>query len=469
MRLLQPMLPRMAGPVLPTLMMVPPDDADRHHNYNANAEVMAVALPILAACLAEPTLSMIDTACVGRLTGAASSANLAALNANAAIFNLLSVSTSFLCTATTAVVGRSNSITKASQSFRDGLVIAMSIGTLLMLCVLVNRDVILCRGLGLPRASAAFLPAARYLQIRALSLPAVATTLVAVGVSLGLQDSVTPLFGVLLAFAVNVVGDLLCVWHFGWGLAGAAVATACASYASCFLICGALARRLKPVRWRRAIKPRELLPFVTCSGALLAGTSLNAATYTSSSRVVAASGIVSEAATHQLALQGWWLLSFASVPLSLAGQSLLPKLASEEPRRAEATVATLFRFGVACALLMAASNALLTTRLATLFSMDSAVLAPLRALTVTVVLSQASVSLATALDGAFIGCGWLRHYMAACLAGTAAALLVMARGMRAGGGLVPAWRGLLVFSLLRLIAHLVQLPRLQKALRERSA
>ena len=67
-------------------------------------------------------------------------------------------------------------------------------------------------------------------------------------------------------------------------------------------------------------------------------------------------------------------------------------------------------------------------------------------------IAQAGISLATALDGCFIGCAWLRHYIGACLVGTTAALALMTRSLRSGGGLLPAWRGLLIFSLLCIIS-----------------
>lgn len=438
---------------------VPLDTAQHNAPLDTSREILNVALPILGACLAEPLLSMIDTACVGRLTGAGASVGLAALNVNAGIFNMISCCISFLCTASTAVIGgsASDSNEAASRSFRDGLIISVSLGTCLMVATLVNRHTILSRGFGLSRLSPAYDPAISYLKVRALSLPAVCATLVGAGVSLGLQDTRTPLFGVLLAFAVNVVGDLLCVWRFSLGITGAAVATACASYASALLVCGGLVRRLKPC-WRRPLAPRDLLPFVACSGALLTGTALNAVTYTWTSRVAAASGLVAEAAAHQIGLQGWWLLSFVSVPLSLAGQSLLPRRVKQQPRLAAMTIRTLIIFGFSCAFLMAAGNALLTTHLAILFSADPTVLSGLNSITFAAVASQACISLATALDGIFIGCGWLCHYCVACMFGTLAALAYMGRSLAHGGGLLAAWHGLLVFSALRVAAHVVRLP-----------
>jgi len=71
----------------------------------ATSQIIAFALPVLGACLAEPLLSMIDTLAIGRLSQKGASAALAALGVNAAIFNVIACSTAFLCTASTAVVG----------------------------------------------------------------------------------------------------------------------------------------------------------------------------------------------------------------------------------------------------------------------------------------------------------------------------------------------------------------------------
>ena len=457
-------------PLFSTAAVLPSDAED------PSKEIIAVALPILGACLAEPVLSTIDTACVGRLTGAGASVGLAALNVNAAIFNMIACCISFLCTASTAVVGAvaadanddctvDGTMCEASagSAFRDGMIISLVLGTMLTIGVLLNRHTILTRGFGLPFTSAAYAPALAYLQIRALSLPAVCATLVGAGVSLGLQDAITPVLGVLLAFAVNLLGDLGCVWHLGLGLPGAAIATACASWVSAFVVCGRLSLTLRP-KWRRPVSVRQLMPFVTCSGALLLGTALNAVTYTCSSRVVSASGVVAEAAAHQIGLQSWWLLSFVSVPLSLAGQSLLPRRYRQQPRLAAKTIRRLAQFGLACAVAMAVGNVLMTTWLAPFFCAEAAVLAPLRRTTSCAVAAQACISMATALDGVYIGCGQLRHYVATCTLGSVAALALMARSLRGGGGLMPAWHGLLAFSVLRAASHLMRLPPLLKRL-----
>lgn len=441
-------------------------------NEGSVQELVSFSLPILAACLAEPLLSTIDTLAIGRLSTTGASAGLAALNVNAAIFNMVSVITSFLCTATTTVVGQGMAAQTgpigqqddaSARGLRDGLVISTLLGCLIGGFLVLGESTILGGGFGLLRSGPVWGPAAAYLKIRALSVPAALATLVGVGVCLGRQDTSTPLKGVLLATVVNVFGDGLLVWKLGWGLTGAAIATAAASYASAFLICGLLLRELKP-RWRRPLRLRELWPFLACSGALLAGRTLNALTYTTTSKVVTAAGNVASAAAHQISLQCWWLFSFVSVPISLAAQSLLSRRALENPRAGAATVSSVLTLGGVCGALMAAGNWLVPFRLPGIFTTDPAVKAALATAMLPAIASQFAISLATALDGIYIGTAALAHYVMACSLGASSAWFVFRRGLRMGTGLPSAWNGLLLFAGVRMVAHLLAYPRLKQKL-----
>lgn len=197
---------------------------------------------------------------------------------------------------------------------------------------------------------------------------------------------------------------------------------------------------------------------------MLAGTTLNAVTYTATSRVVAAAGDVVAAAAHQVCLQCWWLFSFVSVPLSLAAQSLMPRRSVSQPAEASKTAGSIARLGVICAMLMAAGNFVLPFALPTIFTTDARVLQALAGVLGLTLASQFTISLSTALDGVFIGCGWLSHYVIACTLGTSAAWLAFRRGMRTGAGLSAAWQGLLLFSGVRAVAHLLGYQRLQRSL-----
>jgi Na+-driven multidrug efflux pump len=75
--------------------------------------------------------------------------------------------------------------------------------------------------------NAALVPAARtYVQIRALAWPAVLVGMVAQSASLGMQDSWGPLKVLAIASLINLCGDIFLCTFLGYGIAGAAWATA---------------------------------------------------------------------------------------------------------------------------------------------------------------------------------------------------------------------------------------------------
>lgn len=251
---------------------------------SASSQIVSFALPVLGACLAEPLLSMIDTLCVGRLTAGGASASLAALGVNAAIFNVVACSTAFLCTASTSVIGSlppaaavSTAVISslppaaaaaappyppppagAARAFSDGVFLALVIGLAIGLVTQLSCGPLLSRFYHLEPGTPVFHLACTYLRIRAMAAPAATVTLVSAGVAFGLGDARTPLLAVVAAMLVNLAGDLLLIPRLG--LAGAALATAAATWTGALTLGGALAARLRPA-WR-APAPADVEPFL---------------------------------------------------------------------------------------------------------------------------------------------------------------------------------------------------------------
>ena len=65
-------------------------------------EILAICVPAMGAILADPVMSLVDTACIGRI----SSVQLAALAPNTAVFNFVFAALYFLQTAVTALCAR---------------------------------------------------------------------------------------------------------------------------------------------------------------------------------------------------------------------------------------------------------------------------------------------------------------------------------------------------------------------------
>jgi Na+-driven multidrug efflux pump len=125
----------------------------------------------------------------------------------------------------------------------------------------------------------------------------------------------------------------------------------------------------------------------------------------------------------------------------------------------------LLTLGAASAVPLALANALLCTSLAPFLAPDPTVVAHLRTVAWPAALSQLSINVATALDGAYIGSGRLGHYlrvMAAASAALGAVFLAAWVGGRIGLG--AAWIALAVFASVRCAAHLAGLRNLRAGL-----
>jgi MATE family multidrug resistance protein len=85
-----------------------------------------------------------------------------------------------------------------------------------------------------------------YLLVRTLSVPSIFLMFVAVGASLGAGNALAPTTGIMAAALVNLVGDVTLVMYFGAGLAGAAAATAAASWTGTIMVLARLRRLIKP-------------------------------------------------------------------------------------------------------------------------------------------------------------------------------------------------------------------------------
>ena len=385
---------------------------------------------------------------------------------------VVATSTTFLCTASTAVIGQGVKGTAdvedgrvAARTLANGMALAISLGLLVGAGLYFTSGPLLIHAYHLTPGSEVYSLARSYMNVRALSVPAAFATLVSAGVAFGLGDATMPLLAVAAAMVTNVCGDLLLIPRFG--LTGAAVATAAAAWVGAASLVALLSARLRPT-WRLPTL-QELRPFVQTSAALLSGSLLCSLAYAATTSVVAAGRSVVESASHQIALQGWWLLSFASVPLSLAGQSLLPPLArgnGQTPRRSAWQMCrSLLALGAAVAVPLTAANWLLCTRLSMAVVADIEVAATLRAIVLPATVAQATINVATALDGAYIGCGKLGHYVKVVGAATLTLVAVSFRAVYTGrAGLATAWLALASFSCVRAVAHLWALPKLRDEL-----
>eukprot|EP00934_Nitzschia_sp_Nitz4_P003157 Nitzschia sp. Nitz4//scaffold308_size21609//897//2761//NITZ4_008600-RA/size21609-augustus-gene-0.40-mRNA-1//1//CDS//3329547146//3147//frame0 len=210
------------------------------------------ALPCLGLWVAQPLLSLVDTAFVGLSGDSASSARqLAALGPATTFFDgatflfaFLNVATTNLYSSARAQAGEQSD--RAESVVRTASRVAVRCGFAIMAWLLLFSRPLLALYIGEQAAQTPGLldSAVDYVKIRALSMPTSLLLGVIQAACLGAQDSVTPLIAIVYSTLVNVLGDFLLVRVHGLGLRGAAIATLFAQWVATWALLGPARRRL---------------------------------------------------------------------------------------------------------------------------------------------------------------------------------------------------------------------------------
>ncbi|TVR58980.1 MAG: MATE family efflux transporter, partial [Gemmatimonadales bacterium] len=289
-------------------------------------EIGALAFPALATLAADPLVSLVDTAFVGRL----GTVPLAALGVNAALFSMAFVVFNFLAYGTTPRVARAwgrRDPVAVGTAVAQALTLAVGVGVLATAILLAAAGplVSLMGATGELRD-----PALAYLRIRALAGPAVLIMMAGHGIFRGVQDTRTPFRITLLLNLVNLVLDPLLIFGFGWGLEGAAWATLVAQWvgagAFIWLIFGPRRDLLGPSPHLPSF--REVLPFLRVGGELSLRTFALIGTMTLATAVATRVG-TAEVAAHQVAVQLWLLLALVVDAVAVAAQALVGRYRGE--------------------------------------------------------------------------------------------------------------------------------------------
>ena len=425
-----------------------PRSGSRSHSRSGlNRTILALALPALATLAADPLVSLVDTAFVGRL----GAEPLAALGVNTSLFAMVFMVFNFLAYGTTPMVGRA-----LGRGDRDGagavvvqaLVLAVVAGAVALAAVQVLA-VPLLRAMG--TADAILPQALTYLRIRALAGPALLLITAGNGAYRGFLDTRTPLAFTLLLNAVNLVLDPLFIFGFGWGLAGAAWATVMAQWVGALAFVSGLLRGQRAVTLpRRLPRPAEMLPFLRVGGDMLLRTGSVVGALTLATAVAARIG-VREVAAHQIASQLWMFFALTIDALAVAGQALVATALGKEGGAAARRVANrLLTWGVALGVAQAALLLAIRPWLGALFTDDTEVLGLVAAVYPFVVAMQPLNALVFVFDGVFIGAERFRYLARAMFFSALVAAAVLLATLPLGWGLAGVWWGLTVLIVVRL-------------------
>jgi len=289
-------------------------------------QVLAFSIPALAGIMTDPLMSFIDTACVGRM----SSTELAAMGPNTAIYNfVLQIFTCFIVY-TCGQVSKLSSKGQHDKVFRlvsHALILGVATGIFVAAGLIVFGNPLLAAMDTLPELIA---PAASYLKIRAVSLPAVLVCMVSGAFCLGRKDSTTPLLVAIASTITNLLGDMVLI--FGppkLGIAGAALATTASVYVGAAYFLWTVSRQI-PLKF---LVPgwKDIKPFLTTSSMLTIRNCSIMVNYVAMTMVVGSYGTIASA-SHQVAISIFMIGNLAAEPFSQCAQSFLASIGSMKKR-----------------------------------------------------------------------------------------------------------------------------------------
>ena len=316
-------------------------DADAQLSaLGSKRQMLKFAIPALGIFLANPLLSNIDNAFVGKTVG---TAGLAALSPATICTDQMLYLFSFLSRATTGIVSRAYSskdtleenLEAAREAASTPLTIAMFSGILLSIFYALFTPKLLA---GL-RVDPVLRPAsASYVYFRGSIAWAALVQSVCLSVLLATRDAITPLKIISLAAVLNVFGDaFFCVYPFKWGCAGAAAATSLATlFSSGKMLIDLKKRKLLPqFSLPKLADLKELLQYV---GPLFIITISRLIGFISMQKRAMSFQNTQQLAAYQICTNTLIFFLLFGEPLSQLHQTKLPALLDSQDRNSTKTL-----------------------------------------------------------------------------------------------------------------------------------
>jgi MATE family multidrug resistance protein len=247
----------------------------------------------------------------------------------------------------------------------------------------------------------------------------------------------------------------------GWGLAGAAAATAIAQWIGAIVFLVLLLRTRREEMGIEVALPslRSLLPFLKVGRDLLVRTAALVGTMTLATAIAARVGVTAVAA-HQVAAQLWLFLALVVDALAVAAQALVSKhLGRDDVATARAVSNRLLQWGLLVGVGLGAGFFAAQPVLPEFFTDDTATIVAVLSVFPFVALLQPLNGIVFVWDGIYMGAedfGYLAKAMLVSAAG-AAAILFLVQPM--GWGLDGVWWGITALMGLRAITLAVPYVR----------
>jgi putative MATE family efflux protein len=373
--------------------------------HEHDAEIFRLAVPAFGALVAEPLFLLADSAIVGHL----GTNQLAGLGVAATIVSSSVSLCIFLAYGTTAAVARSLGAGDLPGALRrgvDGLWLAVLLGALLGVIGFGSASV-LVGWFGTKAGAAGY--AVTYLRVSMFGLPAILGVFAMTGVLRGLQDTKTPLFVAVGANLANAGLNYTLVYILDMGIAGSALGTVTAQWASMLVYVAVVLRGVRQEGVSLGFSRAGVMRSFTASAPLvLRNVSLRLVVV--SSALVAARIGSADLAAHQVAFTVWTTLALGLDAVAIAGQALVGRYlgASDVAGARDATrrmIELSVAFGIVLAIVIFATRQLIPQ----LFSDDPEVRRLLAAVLLIIAVMQPAAGVVFALDGVLIGAGDMRY------------------------------------------------------------
>ncbi|KAK9677807.1 hypothetical protein RND81_11G168900 [Saponaria officinalis] len=420
-------------------------------------EIIKFSGPATGLWICGPLMSLIDTAVIGQ----SSSIELAALGPGTVLCDYMSYVFMFLSIATSNMVATSlarQDEKKVQHQISILLFVGLSCGVMMLLFTKLFGAWALTAFAGAKNVH--LVPAGdTYIQIRALAWPAILVGWVAQSASLGMKDSMGPLKALVVASVVNGVGDVVLCMFLGYGIAGAAWATAVSQIVAAYTMVDALNKKGYNGFSLSVPSVSELQEIVTIAGPVFITIVSKVAFYSLIIYFATSMGTHSIAA-HQVLSQIFSMCSVWGEPLSQTSQSFMPELlygANRSLVKARDLLKSLLIIGASVGLVLGTVATSIPWLVPKVFTPDLAVIAEMHkvwipfflALCVTPSIHCCEGTLLAGRDLKFISIS-----MTSCFALGALVLLIL---RSQGVGLVGCWSALVGFQWARFLLSLTRL------------
>lgn len=367
--------------------------------------ILALAVPALGALIAEPLFLLADTAIIGHLgINELAGAGLGTTVLQTAVGLMV-----FLAYSTTPAVARAigaGQLGKAMAAGRDGIWLALGLGTVLGLIGFFGAKP-LAAAMGAKGEVLGF--AVDYIQYSTFGIPAMLLVLAATGVLRGMQDTKTPLYVAGVGFAANIVLNFILVYPLGMSVAGAALGTSIAQWGMAIVYLWMLVPRIRAAGQSLAPHGAGVLSTGQVGSWLMLRTLSMRVALIATVWVATGEGTLTLAA-HQLVFTIFTFMAFALDALAIAAQALIGKeLGAGHSEKVRLLNRTMCKWGIYFGLITGAVLAAVAPFAGMLFTTDPSVIRAAMFGIWILAVAQPICGLVFVLDGVLIGAGDARY------------------------------------------------------------